>query len=207
MIASLRGEVLSKRGNLVVVEVAGVGFGVQVPDRLATQLALGELTVLHTQTIVREDSISLFGFGSAEELRVFDLLCSVNGVGPKSALAVLSHLEPDGIAEAVVHERDEVFRQVSGIGPKTAKLIVLSLQGSFDPSQPKARPSASVSPVDTTRLSVIQALVGLGWTEKAAKAGVQSALEIDAESGVDTATLLRAALAILGPQTNREGRP
>ena len=197
---------LSRRGNLVVVEVSGVGFGVQVPDRLAITLNPGEITLLHTATVVREDSISLFGFGSPDELELFDLLCSVSGVGPKSALAILSHVTAEGIAEAIVGERDEVFRQVSGIGPKTAKLIVLSLQGAFDLQKPKVNAAASTTASDATRLAVVQALVGLGWTDRVAKSGVQQALELDPASGVDTSKLLRAALGILGPHTNREGR-
>lgn len=206
MIATLRGEVLSKKGAFVVVEVSGVGFGVQVPDRLALTLNTGEMTLLHTATVVREDSISLFGFGTSEELELFDLLCSVSGVGPKSALAILSQVTPEEIAEAIVGERDEVFRQVSGIGPKTAKLIVLSLHGAFDIAKPKVSAGAATTASDATRLAVIQALVGLGWTDRVAKSGVQQALELDPDSGVDTSKLLRAALGILGPHTNREGR-
>lgn len=206
MIATLRGEVLSKRGALVVVEVQGVGFAVLVPDRLALSLSVGETTLLHTAMIVRDDSMSLYGFGTAEDLELFDLLCSVNGVGPKSGLAILSQVTGDEIADAIRHERDEVFRQVSGIGQKTAKLIVLSLQGAFDQRAPKTPSEKSHTASDATRLAVIGALVGLGWSDRVAKSGVQQALEADPQSGVDTSALLRAALSILGPHTSREGR-
>lgn len=206
MIATLRGEVLSKRGALVVVEVQGVGFAVLVPDRLALSLSVGETTLLHTAMIVRDDSMSLYGFGTAEDLELFDLLCSVNGVGPKSGLAILSQVTGDEIADAIRHERDEVFRQVSGIGQKTAKLIVLSLQGAFDQRAPKTPSEKPHTASDATRLAVIGALVGLGWSDRVAKSGVQQALEADPQSGVDTSALLRAALSILGPHTSREGR-
>lgn len=206
MISSLRGTVLARKGSLVVVEVNGVGYGVNVPDRLALALQTGEDTLLHTATIVREDNVSLYGFGSDEELGLFDLLRSVNGVGPKSALSILSQLSPSEIAEAVTTENDAVFRQVSGIGPKTAKLIVLSLQGAFDAKPPMPGPAANDRGADVARQSVVQALVGLGWSDRAAKAGVAQAIESAPEVGVDTAALLRQALAILGPHTNREAR-
>lgn len=206
MISSLRGTVLSRQGNLVVVEVQGVGYALSVPDRLALALAVGEDTLLHTAMVVREDNVALYGFGSAEELGLFDLLRSVNGVGPKSALAILSQVSPADIAQAVTSENDAVFRQVSGIGPKTAKLIVLSLQGAFDQVSLGTSPIARDAGDEVTRQSVVQALVGLGWSDRAAKAGVAEAIEAHAGEAVDTASLLRHALAILGPQTNREVR-
>ena len=206
MIASLRGTVLSRQGNLVVVEVHGVGYALNVPDRLALTLAVGEDTLLHTAMVVREDNVALFGFGSAEELGLFDLLRSVNGVGPKSALSILSQVSPADIAQAVTSENDAVFRQVSGIGPKTAKLIVLSLQGAFDQAAAPSRTGPLDHAAEVSKQSVIQALVGLGWSDRQAKAGVAEAIEAGSGDVVDTATLLRQALAILGPQTNREAR-
>lgn len=206
MISSLRGTVLSRQGNLVVVEVHGVGYAVNVPDRLALALALGEDTLLHTAMVVREDNVALFGFGSAEELGLFDLLRSVNGVGPKSALSILSQVSPPDIAQAVTSENDAVFRQVSGIGPKTAKLIVLSLQGAFDHVAPGTAGAPLDHAAEVTKQSVVQALVGLGWSDRQAKTGVAEAIESNSGDVVDTGTLLRQALAILGPQTNREVR-
>jgi Holliday junction DNA helicase RuvA len=206
VIASLRGTVLSRAGSWVVLDVHGVGYGVQVSDRLALTLHEGEDTLLHIATIVREDSISLFGFGTSEDLGLFDLLRSVTGVGPKSALSILSALSADEIHDAVVGEKDGVFRQVSGIGPKTAKLITLSLQGAFD-SRPR---SAAQPPQDhvseVVKQSVVQALVGLGWSDKIARQGVAQAVEENPEASVDTQSLLRNALTILGPHTNREAR-
>lgn len=206
MIAALRGTVFSRVGSFVVLDVNGVGYGVHVSDRLALGLAEGEDTLLHIATIVREDSITLFGFSSGEDLRLFDLLRSVNGVGPKSALSVLSHLSADEIYDAVVGEKDGVFRQVSGIGPKTAKLIILSLQGVFDqrPAQSASAPADHQGEV--AKQTVVQALVGLGWSEKIAKEGVAQALEQQPDGAVETQALLRTALTILGPNTNREAR-
>jgi len=207
VIASLRGLVADIAGPDVVLEVQGIGYLVTVPDRSALHFSLGEEVHLHTSMVVRDDHVAIFGFESREELGLFALLRSVTGVGPKMALAVLGHMTPGAIHDAVVSENDAAFRAVSGVGAKTAKLIVLSLQGAFD-HVPRSRDSSSAtaSVPDVLRASVIQALVGLGWSEKIAKTGVDQALELRPSDPVDASTLLREALSILGPQTNREPR-
>lgn len=207
MIASLRGLVADIAGPEVVLEVQGIGYLVTVPDRSALHFSLGEEVHLHTSMVVRDDHVAIFGFESREELGLFALLRSVTGVGPKMALAVLGHMTPGAIHDAVVSENDAAFRAVSGVGAKTAKLIVLSLQGAFD-HVPRSsdNSAASASVPDVLRASVIQALVGLGWSEKIAKTGVDQALDQRPEEPVDASTLLREALSILGPQTNREPR-
>ncbi|MDP4899664.1 MAG: Holliday junction branch migration protein RuvA, partial [Pontimonas sp.] len=132
MIASLRGVVADIAGPEVVVEVQGIGYLVTVPDRSALRFSVGEELHLHTAMVVRDDHVAIFGFETREELGLFGLLRSVNGVGPKMALAVLGHMTPGAIHDAVLTENDAAFRAVSGVGAKTAKLIVLSLQGAFD---------------------------------------------------------------------------
>ena len=206
MIASLRGSVLSRTGAEVVLEVGGIGYLVAVPDRLAAGLVVGESLLVHTAMVVRDDHVALFGFDSPEELQIFDLLRGVSGVGPKSAMAILGHLSIDEISDAVVSENDGAFRMVSGIGPKTAKLIVLSLQGAFEGHIPRGPVSERSSAQEAIQHSVVEALTGLGWQEKMAKDGVARALEETESDAVDAAHLLRSALAILGPQGNREGR-
>jgi len=207
VIASLRGSVADIAGPEVVLEVQGIGYLVTVPDRSALHFSLGEEVHLHTSMVVRDDHVAIFGFESREELGLFALLRSVTGVGPKMALAVLGHMTPGAIHDAVVSENDAAFRAVSGVGAKTAKLIVLSLQGAFD-NVPRSSDSssASASVPDVLRASVIQALVGLGWSEKIAKTGVDQALDQRPDEPVDASTLLREALSILGPQMNREPR-
>ena len=207
MIASLRGLVADIAGPDVVLEVQGIGYLVTVPDRSALHLSSGEEVHLHTSMVVRDDHVAIFGFESREELGLFALLRSVTGVGPKMALAVLGHMTPRAIHDAVVSENDAAFRAVSGVGAKTAKLIVLSLQGAFDHiPRSSDNSSAAASVPDVLKASVIQALVGLGWSEKIAKAGVDQATEQHSAEPVDASTLLREALSILGPQTSREPR-
>ncbi len=129
MISSLRGRVLHLDAESVIVDVGGVGFTVAVTPLVARAFHVGDEIVLHTNLIVREDALSLFGFESREELTVFVQMLSVSGVGPKSALGVLAALSVDQIADAVNAEDDAPFRRVTGIGPKTAKLIVVQLAG------------------------------------------------------------------------------
>ncbi|WOF21546.1 Holliday junction branch migration protein RuvA [Microbacterium betulae] len=198
MISSLRGTVLASGADGVVVEVGGVGLSVSVPVDVARTARTGQELRLHTHLVVREDLLALFGFAEREELEVFGLLLGVTGVGPKSALGVLSSLTIDQIAEAVAGEDDRPFRKVSGIGPKTAKLIALQLQGKLVASSPSAaRPPAASHDVAG---QVVDAVTGLGWPERVASDAVAQAAE--AASDADRASvqaLLRLTLAALGP--------
>ena len=207
MIASLRGVVADIAGPEVVVEVQGIGYLVTVPDRSALRFSVGEELHLHTAMVVRDDHVAIFGFETNEELGLFGLLRSVNGVGPKMALAVLGQMTPGAIHDAVLTENDAAFRAVSGVGAKTAKLIVLSLQGAFDHVPTPAGEAPVVADIsEVVKASVVQALVGLGWSEKIARGGVEQVLEAASGEPVDASTLLREALSILGPQTNRDPR-
>ncbi|HEY2557343.1 MAG TPA: Holliday junction branch migration protein RuvA [Diaminobutyricibacter sp.] len=199
MISSLRGTVLAISGGSIVIEVGGVGFSVQVTPDHALSLRIGDEARVLTSLIVREDALSLFGFPDAEQLQVFDLLTGVSGVGPKSAIGVLSVLSPEQIAEAVTAEDDAPFRKVSGIGPKTAKLIVVSLSGKIAVTR-RAPRTAAAAPPSTLSESVLIALVGLGWPEKVASDAIAEAVAETEESARDNVqSLLRVTLARLGP--------
>jgi len=197
MISSVRGTVLAALGSAVVIEVGGVGLGVQVTPQLALTLRVGAEATLRTALIVREDDLSLYGFAEADELAVFDLLRGVTGVGPKSAMGVLATMSPAEIAQAVTLDDDAAFRKVSGIGPKTAKLIVLSLTGKL--VGVSARPAAAAP--SSVSQNVTVALVGLGWPERVAMQAVEDALAVAPEQDrTAVPVLLRLALASLGPQ-------
>ena len=200
MISSVRGTVLTVAGTVAVIEVGGVGLGVQVTPQHGLVLRIGQEALLHTALIVREDDLSLFGFATPEELVVFDLLRGVSGVGPKSALGVLSTLTPTQIAQAVAAEDDAPVRKVSGVGPKTAKLIVVSLAGKLIAPTGAAAGNAVAAPTSIAA-SVIGALVGLGWNERvAAQAVDEAAAEATAQERETVQALLRLSLARLGPQ-------
>ena len=201
MISSLRGTVLHAASDHVIVETGGVGFSVAVPADVAHTATVGEQLLLHTNLIVREDALSLYGFADRDELEIFGQLLSVTGVGPKSALGVLSHLTVDQIAEAVTAEDDAPFRRVSGIGPKTAKLIVVQLAGKVQPRVSTAPAGAAATAVTD---QVTAALVGLGWSEKvAAEAAAQTAEQATDAELSSVPALLRRTLAAMGPGAQR----
>lgn len=201
MISSLRGTVLSAIGGTAVIEVGGVGFAVQLTPDHVLSLRVGDEAFVHTTLIVREDALQLFGFADLEQLQVFELLNGVSGVGPKSAIGVLSVLSPDQVADAVAADDDAPFRKVSGIGPKTAKLIVVSLAGKLAAARraPARAVKAGGAP-SAVPDSVLVALVGLGWPEKVAAEAVADVVAETDESARDSVqTLLRLTLARLGP--------
>jgi Holliday junction DNA helicase RuvA len=209
VISSLRGTVLSAIGGTAVIEVGGVGFAVQLTPDHVLSLRVGDEAFLHTSLIVREDSLQLYGFADAEQLQVFELLTSVSGVGPKSALGVLSVLSPEQIAEAVAADDDAPFRKVSGIGPKTAKLIVVQLAGKL--AATGRRSPARVQKVTGGRSSVpdsvLVALVGLGWPERVAAEALSDVVAETDEGSRDTVqALLRLTLARLGPAAQGAAR-
>lgn len=201
MISSLRGTVLSAIGGTAVIEVGGVGFAVQLTPDHVLSLRVGDEAFVHTTLIVREDALQLFGFADLEQLQVFELLNGVSGVGPKSAIGVLAVLSPDQVADAVAADDDAPFRKVSGIGPKTAKLIVVSLTGKLAAARPApARAVKAGGAPSAVPDSVLVALVGLGWPEKiAAEAVADVVAETDESSRDSVQALLRLTLARLGP--------
>lgn len=202
MIASLRGRVLSVSSGVVIIEVGGVGLQVAVTSSFALTLSPDLEVSVFTSLVVREDELSLYGFDSIESKEVFDLLRSVSGVGPKSALAVLGVLGAEGVALAVASDDDAAFRKVSGIGPKTAKLITVSLAGKI---QTGVASLSSSKPAKTTvSADVIRALVGLGWNERVSESAVSEVLSDASESaGLTTDSLLRSALARLASSSAR----
>ena len=198
MISSVRGTVLAIAGPAVIIEVGGVGLSILVTPGHALSLRVGSEASVRTALIVREDDLSLYGFVDADELTVFDALRGVTGVGPKSAMGVLAAMEPGEIASAIAREDDAAFRKVSGIGPKTAKLIVVSLAGKLTiaPRASGAAPRAAQSVEE----SVLVALVGLGWNERAAAQALDEAVAGATEAEREAVpALLRLALTRLGP--------
>ncbi|GAA3338254.1 Holliday junction branch migration protein RuvA [Curtobacterium pusillum] len=201
MIASLRGTCIDVAGSNVVVEVGGVGYAVTVTPAHALTMRHGSEVFLRTAMIVREDEHLLFGFESTDALQVFDLLRSVSGVGPKSAMGVLAHMEPAQVAGAVANDDDSAFRKVSGIGPKTAKLIIVALSGKLAAfEQAPAVVAARGGGTHPAATDVVTALVGLGWREDAAQSAVDDVVANEpGAASMGTQALLRAALGALRP--------
>lgn len=197
MISSVRGTVLGIALDHVVVEVGGVGLAVQATPATLATLRTGEQTVLHTTLVVREDSLTLFGFAEAEARELFVLLQTVSGVGPRLALAALAVLDPDTLRSALAEGNITVLTQVPGIGKKGAERLSLELRDKVD-AAPSATPTSEAPAAGgEVRTEVVEALVSLGFPAKQAEQAVDGVLGNGAAGG-DTSTVLRAALSTLG---------
>jgi holliday junction DNA helicase RuvA len=187
MIASLNGKVTQIEANSIVVEVGGVGVQVFVPAHLREQLRRGESVYLYTQLIVRQDALALYGFENDEGREFFSLLLTVNGVGPRMALAILSTLTTDTIRRAVFNEQPEIFNRVPGVGKRTAQKILFSLQDRIAAVE-GLEPIAALTDTDT---EVLTALTTLGYSVVEAQAALQS---IPRDAPADVEERLRLAL-------------
>ena len=203
MIAHLIGTVAGVSPDGAVIDVGGVGLRVQcTPDTLAS-LRLGEGARVATSLIVREDSLTLFGFGSEDERNVFELLQTASGIGPRLALAMLAVHSPDALRRAVAAEDLNALTMVPGIGRKGAQRIVLELKDRLGaPGEVfgiGAAPARKTEP--SWRDQVQSGLTNLGWSARDAEAAVTAVeAESDGAEVPDVATALRAALRKLSKQ-------
>jgi Holliday junction DNA helicase RuvA len=198
MIAFVRGEVAEVTLTSAVLAVGGVGLELQcTPGTLAT-LRVGQRATLPTSMVVREDSLTLFGFLDDDEKTVFELVQTASGVGPKLAQAMLAVLPPDALRAAVAQEDVKTLTRVPGIGQKGAQRIILELKdrlgGPVGGGAGRGVPTPAAA--DAWRAQVHQGLVGLGWPAKDAEGAVDTVAPEAGESP-DVAALLRAALRTL----------
>ena len=170
MIASLNGHIVDKDAESLVIEVGGVGLRVYVPAHQLEEAKVGKSIALYTHLIVREDSLTLYGFQAREERQYFILLLGVNGIGPRLALAMLSTLNPNTIRRGVFNEQAEVFSRVPGVGKKTAQKILLHLQDKLE-AVDGFEPLATMADTDT---EVLEALTALGYSVVEAQAAIQA---------------------------------
>ena len=200
MIASLRGTLSEKAAGSCVVETSGVGYLVSVSTHTARSLPeIGQPVFLHTHQVVREDALQLFGFTDLEERRLFELLITVSGVGPKVALAVLSGLTPKVLARAIREENLAQLVAIPGVGRKTAERLVVELRDKLE----LAEVATSAAPTVERGLlpkferfdDAVAALVRLGYSP----AQAQDAIRKIAASADDLSleALVRQALARL----------
>lgn len=210
MIASVNGRVAAVSPDGAVVEVGGVGLAVQCTPGTIARLQVGESARLATSLVVREDSLTLYGFADDDERSLFELLQTANGVGPRLAQAILAIHPPREIRRAVSMGDLKALQQVPGIGKKGAERLVLELRdrlGSTTTDTSLDGPASAglppVTPVAPWRDQLTAALVGLGWSAKEADTAlVQLAPVADeqilATGTVEVAVLLRQALQLLG---------
>ena len=212
----LSGRVARIDLDSLVLDVGGVGYLIHTtPQSLAATRHGAELT-LHTELVVREESLTLYGFATAEEADTFRIVQSVSGVGPRTALALLAVLEPQRLYRAVAEQDAKTLTTVPGIGPKGASRMLLELGGKLPAPEPAedgqaglpagadGPEAAGAAAGGAVTAQVAEALIGLGWPEKAATAAVEQVLfELGAAEGPEAsapeaATVLRLALRELG---------
>jgi len=187
MIATLRGEVAQVEDNAIILEVGGVGLRLHVPATNRGRLKSGDTAFLFTYLAVREDALTLYGFETQAERDLFTMLISVDGIGPRIGLAVLSTLTIEAVQMAVSTEQSEILARVPGIGRKTAQKIVLYLHDRLKPADALAR-VAALSDQDS---EVLAALTALGYSVVEAQAALQS---IPKEAPAEVEERLRLAL-------------
>lgn len=174
MIRAVRGMILTQGKDYLVVEVGsptgGIGLKISTPEPTAYQFRAGEAIALHTYLQVREDALSLYGFTSEEELNMFEMLLTVNGVGPRVALATLSTLTPTALQMAIANDEPGLIARVPGIGKRTAQKIVLELKDKLKLPSTSFAGMVQINDVDS---EVIDALTSLGYSVVEAQRAVQ----------------------------------
>ena len=163
MIGSIKGKISHKSGNYIILETSGVGYKVFVPQALLLTLKLNQELSLVTHTYVREDQLTLYGFQTLPELEFFELLLTVSGVGPKSALAIMSLAGIDMLKSAIASGDATVFKKVSGIGQKTAERVIVELKE-------KLKDEAATGPFAQQHSDAVDALLSLGYSQQEASA-------------------------------------
>ncbi|MCC9145562.1 MULTISPECIES: Holliday junction branch migration protein RuvA [unclassified Arthrobacter] len=195
MISSLRGVVSHVGLTSAVIDVHGLGMLVQATPQTLAALRTGSEAFVHTAMIVREDSMTLYGFTDADQREVFEILLGVSGVGPRIALAVLAVHTPEAIRVAASSGDDKAFSKVSGIGPKGARRIVLELADKLVPHGTVENPAAP-----RWQEQVLAAMTGLGWSEKDATAAIEdtAAEHPDIAAAGNVGEILKLTLRRLG---------
>jgi len=213
VIASVRGTLLERGDGFVVVEAGGVGYQVNVTTGTLVSLpAVGEEVKLHTRHVQREDAQLLFGFAEPDELKLFDLLIAVNGVGPRIAIAVLSGLSPAHFARAIRDENLGAITAVPGVGRKTAERLVVELRDKlgFLPMAAASATADAVGPASRGKAAkvlekneryedAVAALVTLGYSASQATDAVRRVSEDAPDATAEQ--LVKRALAVLARPT------
>ena len=199
MIAYIKGKLETKSSTYVVVDVNGIGYKIFMSGTAISEMAeTGEKVKIHTHYYVREDNISLYGFNTQEELKMFELLLSVSGVGAKSAIAMLSAIKPSSFALAVISNDVKALTKIPGVGPKSAQRIILELKDKLKTEQALAETDdVEIKTIITNNSNVdeaVTALQVLGYTRKE----IEKAFERMPNKDLSVEDLIKQALKILG---------
>ena len=195
MIAHLRGLLLSKSPNAVVVDCNGVGYELAISVSTFTELgAEGSVVKLHVHTHVREDALALFGFAELTEKRLFEKLLTISGIGPKLAITVLSGISAERLVGAIRAGDHATLTKIPGIGKKTAERVVLELKDKLDDMVGSAPETGTKPSLGAVADDVLSALVNLGYPRPVAQKAVETAAK-DTTVASDFEQLFRAAMS------------
>jgi Holliday junction DNA helicase RuvA len=178
MIAFLKGRLVQRDPTHVIVDVNGVGYLLHISLQTFSEIKEQEHIMLHTHLCIREDAHVLFGFSSETEKKLFQQLVSVNGVGPSTAIVMLSYMNSQELKAAIVREDAAALQSIKGIGGKTAQRVIIELKDKLKKeSWDETQPSISVSPHNTLRKEALSALLTLGLPKAAAEKSVDTVLK------------------------------
>jgi len=178
MIAFLKGKLVQREPTQVVIDVNGVGYQLHISLQTFSEIKEQENIMLHTHLTIREDAHLLFGFSSEAEKRLFQQLISVNGVGPSTAIVMLSYMNSNELKSAIVREDAAALQSIKGIGGKTALRVIIDLKDKLKKeSWDETQPSISIGPHNTLRKEALSALLTLGLPKAAAEKSVDAALK------------------------------
>lgn len=205
MFSYIKGTLEEYWEDTVVIESGGIGWNIHVPLSVLDRLPhVGEQMKVYTSFQVKEDSMTLYGFLSRHDLKMFNQLLGVNGIGPKAALGILSSLTPDDLRMAIIAEDAKAIAKAPGIGPKTAKRVILDLKDKismddvlplqFAGGQAEANVAAAASGVDGAGKEAIEALVALGYSPTEATKAVR---QVEIKEGMNAEAVLKASLKFL----------
>jgi len=199
MIAQLTGTVRHLNSEKIILEVGGVGYAISITARTSSQITMGSALTLSTSLVVREDSMTLFGFLDSRDRDTFETLQTVSGIGPKVALAITGALSPDELAGAIASEDVKSIEKVPGIGKKGAQRLILELRGKL-----VSDTTSLASPAHHgVRDQLLSALTGLGFSAKESDIAINATLNHLAEEGLDPSTYSLAELLKLTLQSGK----
>jgi Holliday junction DNA helicase RuvA len=203
MISTLSGTIRSLSQDKLVIEVGGVGLSVLINPPTSLGLTLGAQTTLYTSLVVREDSLSLFGFLSEEVRNLFELVQTVSGVGPKVALSIMGALTPEDLARAISQEDTSAFERVPGIGKKGAQRMILELKGKLSDLSLAATYKGHQPP---WREQLLSALVSLGFSPKESDSAISDVVNDLQGNDQDPATMALSELLKLALASGKSAR-
>ena len=199
MISLLNGVVRSLTSDKTILEVGGVGYSISITTQTSNSLSIGAPVTLFTSLVVREDSLTLFGFSDDESRQLFELVQTVSGIGPKVALSILNSLTPDQLARSVATEDVSAIEKVPGIGRKGAQRLILELQGKISVGSGHQK----ISHQPAWREQLVSALISLGFSAKDSDVAISTVVGKLAEEGIDAENTDISELLKLALQNGR----